>query len=307
MNYFLQKTPRALGADDFIAFAGNASAKNLARFYSDADTALVSKAKPIALYVACKYAIWEVAGHLAGEPSLSSWASKKTGRTALMEAAYHGNTSVVRKLLGSGADVLARDSEGNFALLEATLGAGDAEVVENLAEAMADASAGPVIWADSMKAVSLFGTPADLKAIVKTGFSPDRLSGLNRFELILNACRRGSIGMARLLMVSDVDWLQADKEGNTALLQALAFRNRPLAKWISSQREQRGIILTEQPRLAAIIATLKVGVPEVLTFISRKSGVPRNKTDCNSASRHTIPGKWSVWKSSGIGSGTNNL
>lgn len=258
VNYILDhKLSRKLEPVDITIFAAKSTPGDIEEFHKLADYAALREAIPASLYVACKYANWEAATKLMNEPGIADWASPNTGKTALMEAAFHGNAKTVAHLLDSGAEVNAMDNDGMPAFAYALKGAGDPEIVSLLAKGMAEVGTSQALWNSALNGVSKMGDTADLEALVNSGLELNAVPRPIRVLALLNATQRGSLGMVEMLNTNGaLDWMEGDDTGKTALILALERRHLDLSEWIANQE---GFPLERNRRIDTVIVALGVG------------------------------------------------
>ncbi len=137
----------------------------------------------------------------------------------LVEAAARGDAASVTRLLAGGADIGARNSRGQTALLAATDG-NHIDVARRLIEAGADVNAKDTIQ-DS--AYLLAGARGYLEILRLTLVHGADLSSLNRFggTALIPACERGHVETVRELLATRIDVDHINNLGWTCLLEAV--------------------------------------------------------------------------------------
>jgi ankyrin repeat protein len=137
----------------------------------------------------------------------------------LIRAAAIGDLDSVRRLLGEGAGVEARDERRRTALLAATQG-NHVEVARLLIAAGADVNAKDDIE-DS--AYLLAGAEGYLEILRLTLAHGADLASVNRYggTALIPACERGHVETVRALLATEIDVDHVNKLGWTALLEAV--------------------------------------------------------------------------------------
>jgi uncharacterized protein len=137
----------------------------------------------------------------------------------LIAAAESGDTAAVRRLLGQGASVRARDAQGRTALVAATYG-NRVEAARVLIAAGADVNA-----QDDIKnsAYLLAGARGYLEILRMTLNAGADLRSVNRFggTALIPACHYGHVETVRELLKTKIDIDHINNLGWTALLEAV--------------------------------------------------------------------------------------
>jgi ankyrin repeat protein len=142
---------------------------------------------------------------------------------ALIRAAAAGDAAEVRRLLGQGASVRARDGEQRTALLAATYG-NHVEAARLLIAAGADVNA-----QDSLRnsAFLLAGARGYLEILRLTLAAGADLKSTNGFggTALIPACHYGHVDTVRELLQTKIDVDHVNNLGWTALLEAVILGN----------------------------------------------------------------------------------
>lgn len=137
------------------------------------------------------------------------------GRTALHEAAFQGNTSEVRRLLGKGADLLRRDSRGWTVLHEAASG-GHEKVVQLLLEKGASPLARDNNQRTALHEAASKGWDAVIQTLLGNGANHSSQDSKGRTPLHL-AAYGGHVLVVRCLLNNGADFSRPDCKQHTAL------------------------------------------------------------------------------------------
>jgi hypothetical protein len=153
-----------------------------------------------------------VAGSATAGPAAGSDA-------ALIGAAERGDAAAVRRLLGEGASVRARDAQGRTALLAATY-ANRVDVARVLIAAGADVNAKDDL---SNSAFLLAGARGHVEILRLTLGAGADLASTNRFggTALIPACHYGHVETVRELLETKIDVDHVNNLGWTALLEAV--------------------------------------------------------------------------------------
>ncbi|HZL31254.1 MAG TPA: ankyrin repeat domain-containing protein [Pseudolabrys sp.] len=137
----------------------------------------------------------------------------------MIEAAGRGDTGAVRKLIGQGASVDARDAQGRSALLAATHG-NRVEAVRVLIAAGADVNAKDHIDDSPFLYASAEGRDEILKMTLSAGAD---LASTNRYggTALIPAAHHGHVETVRILLATKINKDHVNKLGWTALLEAV--------------------------------------------------------------------------------------
>jgi hypothetical protein len=137
----------------------------------------------------------------------------------LIRAAEAGSAAAVKRLLGQGASVHARDAQGRTALVAATYG-NRVEAARLLIAAGADVNA-----QDDLKnsAFLLAGARGYLEIVRMTLAAGADLKSTNRFggTALIPACHYGHVDTVRELLKTKIDVDHVNNLGWTALLEAV--------------------------------------------------------------------------------------
>jgi ankyrin repeat protein len=136
------------------------------------------------------------------------------GFTALLTAAYHGETEFVRTLLERGADIRAVDNEG-FSALHSAAEHNHAAAVECLLAAGADFSVPTKDGRTALGVAALGGHVAAAKLLLQAGADPTQLS--STMPPLNIAAQRGLKEMIKLLLENGADPNQLSENKLSAL------------------------------------------------------------------------------------------
>lgn len=138
---------------------------------------------------------------------------------ALLSDAARGDAGSVRKLLGEGASVGARDGEGRTALLLATHG-NHVEAARVLIAAGADVNAKDGIQDSPFLYAGAEGRNEILKMILAAGAD---LKSTNRYggTALIPAAHHGHVETVKILLATAIDKDHVNRLGWTALLEAV--------------------------------------------------------------------------------------
>lgn len=143
---------------------------------------------------------------------------------ALIAAAGRGDTASVRRLLGEGASVTARDGQGRTALLAATHAAPGAgtEAARLLIAAGADVNAKDHLEDSAYLYAAAEGRNDILKLMLAHGAD---LTSTNRYggTGLIPAAHHGHLETVRILLGTAIDKNHVNKLGWTALLEAIVL------------------------------------------------------------------------------------
>ncbi|MDI9408013.1 MAG: ankyrin repeat domain-containing protein [Candidatus Pacebacteria bacterium] len=150
------------------------------------------------------------------------------GRTALMDAAYKGNVKMVKLLLAAGASVNLQSKDGSTAMMSAVAN-GNKEVIDLLLKANAkldiknDNGWTALMWA-SYKNNSDVG-----KTLIRAGSEVNTVAtageNIGKTPLLM-AAKNGNSQLVTQLVEAKADVNQADADGETALMFAAKSGNR---------------------------------------------------------------------------------
>jgi ankyrin repeat protein len=152
-------------------------------------------------------------------------AKDKNGETALHSAAlWEGNEAIVRLLVERGADVNAKDKNGKTALHSAAFWEGNEAIVRLLVERGTDVNAKDKNGKTVLHSwVSWEGNEAIVRLLVERG--ADVKAKDNDGETVLHsAAERGDEAIVRLLVERGADVKAKDKNGKTVLHSAASWR-----------------------------------------------------------------------------------
>ena len=141
--------------------------------------------------------------HLLSLPLPTQTAENRTGWTPLMLAAYHGHTTVVAHLAGSGQDALrAANQRGRTALVLAAM-CGQEEVVEQLLQA--DPGPAQLAAVDERNMTGLshavaWGHLATAELLIRAGSCPDQTEHRAGHSLLMMSAQAGHTRMVELLL-----------------------------------------------------------------------------------------------------------
>jgi ankyrin repeat protein len=137
----------------------------------------------------------------------------------LIDAAARGDAAGVRRLLGQGASVHARDARARTALLAATQG-NHVEVARLLIDAGADVNAQDDIQDSAYLLAGARGYVEILRMTLAAGAD---LKSTNRYggTALIPACHYGHVEAVRVLLATPIDVDHVNRLGWTALLEAV--------------------------------------------------------------------------------------
>ena len=142
----------------------------------------------------------------------------------LMDAAQAGDTHAALQMVGEGADVRARSSDGTTALHWA-VHHGDLELTSRLLKAGADANARNDYGSTPLQEAAIRGDAGLLEALVKAGADPQTRNDEGE-TVLMTVARTGQVDAARVLVKAGADVNAVESwRGQTALMWAAAQRN----------------------------------------------------------------------------------
>ena len=140
------------------------------------------------------------------------------GNPILREAVWRGHAEIVRLLVESGADVNAKDAEGNPILREAVW-RGHAEIVRLLVESGADVNAKDTEGNPILREAVWRGHAEIVRLLVESGADVNAKDTEGN-PILREAVWRGHAEIVRLLVESGADVNAKDAEGNPMLHEA---------------------------------------------------------------------------------------
>lgn len=146
--------------------------------------------------------------------------SAQAAMPPLIEAAAHGDSAALRRMLDAGAPVNQRDANGRNAVLAATQG-GHVEAARLLIERSADVNAQDHIEDSAFLLAGARGHTEIARLALRAGADPKRLNRYGGTALI-PACHYGHVDTVRLLLAeSAIDVNHVNRLGWSALLEAV--------------------------------------------------------------------------------------
>jgi ankyrin repeat protein len=159
-----------------------------------------------------------IAGLVALAPA--AWAQGPGGQDqALLLATKRGDIAQVRRLLGEGARINARDKNGRTALMAATR-RNDVEIARLLIREGGDVNAKDLMQDTPFLYAGAEGLIEILKLTLAAGAD---LASTNRFggTALIPACHHGHIEAVKILLATAIDVDHVNNLGWTALLEAV--------------------------------------------------------------------------------------
>ncbi|HTL17985.1 MAG TPA: ankyrin repeat domain-containing protein [Patescibacteria group bacterium] len=150
-------------------------------------------------------------------------AAPSAANTSVFNAIRAGDLSAVRTALKNGADLQARDEQGDTLLMAAALSA-DAEMLETLINAGADVNAVSPAGVTPLLRAATFEDKTRL--LLAHGADVKARSGLGNSALILAARKHGNSRTVQLLLDRGLDPNGTNALGATALMAAAAAADR---------------------------------------------------------------------------------
>lgn len=138
----------------------------------------------------------------------------------LLDAAGKGDTNVVKAMLERGADVNAKDNEGETALRLAVT-SGKTDVVKLLIEKGADVNAiseDVLFGGTALMLAAVFGNMNMVQTLLDNGADVNA-EDKNGITALMNAAFNGYLGIVRVLIERGAD-VNSNEYGRTALIQA---------------------------------------------------------------------------------------
>lgn len=153
-------------------------------------------------------------------------------QSCLIAATHEGRTSLVDRLLQSGAEIKIRDRFGASPLMHAS-SQGYTDLVDRLLAAGADVAAvddfydwTPLVFA------AYDGHNEVVAALLDAGADPDHVSSKDNYTALLLATHKGRLETVMLLVQSGADLGLKNRQGQTAFDIAEQYRFKRLARFL---------------------------------------------------------------------------
>lgn len=149
----------------------------------------------------------------------------------LLDAAQAGDSAAALQLVGSGADVRARRSDGTT-VLHWAVHHGDLELTRRLLKAGADASARNDYGSTPLQEAAIRGDAGLLEALLKAGADPQTTNDEGE-TVLMTVARTGKVDAAQVLVKAGADVNAVESwRGQTALMWASAQRNPEMVAFL---------------------------------------------------------------------------
>ena len=163
---------------------------------------------------------------------------------ALMLASYQGSLDIVKLLVYRGAHVNAVNSTGETALIK-SVRFGYLDIAEFLIKKGADINTTTALGETALSQASYGGYPAIVKLLIQNGAeingSSAYVKGRKNVVPIISASSAGHIDVVRLLIESGADINAQDKNGWTALMRAVYWKQEDIAKLLIEKKADLSI------------------------------------------------------------------
>jgi ankyrin repeat protein len=177
---------------------------------------------------------------------------KYFGRRALFDAVRSGNKEMLQLLLDAGADVNARDNEGNTAIMN-TYTQATAEIVRMLTNRGADVNAKDKDGNTALISMAVFDNYEVLQAFIDAGADVNAANKEGVTALMRSAKDR-QLKNVKLLLTADADINLKDKDGWTALTYAQKNNDAKIVLAIETFRKFGESALNKEQRITQLNA-----------------------------------------------------
>ena len=169
-------------------------------------------------------------------------AKNSSGDTALMGASgVNGDLNIVKFLVKSRADVNAKDGMGQTALMHASGVTGNLDIVRFLVESKADVDVKDEVgWTALMLASGVLDNP-DLdivKFLVKSKADVNAKDGMEQTALMHASGVTGNLDIVRFLVENKADVNTKDRIGETALMKANEKGNQDIVEYLKNAQNE---------------------------------------------------------------------
>ncbi len=133
----------------------------------------------------------------------------------LRQAAYEGDQSMVRELLGQGVNVNAVDAEGRTALVFAAFN-GHLEILQDLLKAGAVVDVRESMGRTPLMYASTGPFPESVLLLLENGADPNAVDSDEHFTAIMHAAAEGHLEVVKILIDHGADHTLTDIDGDNA-------------------------------------------------------------------------------------------
>ncbi len=240
-----------------------------------------------ALFWACWYNQPEAVSKLLAHGTADSLYREKSGRV-VMKAVQNSRFDVLRALIDGGADLNYQDVQGTTPLMHA-IRFGKKRGIEMLLAAKANLSLTNVLGQNALIFAISSGDHYLVQSLVDGGANVNFTtnanstgSGVNNYRWgkridkgrdtpLIEATKKGSFEMVRLLIKADADLNIQNGDGNTALLVAAANGNLPIVRILLEAGADPSIKDNKDQNLVAI--AIQSQQTELLEYIGQNGGL----------------------------------
>jgi len=188
------------------------------------------------------------------------------GNTALMWTSFHGNTEIAKLLIEKAADINAKDNEGKTALMWASF-YGKTETAELLIEKGADINIKDNEGDTALMVAGSNGEIKTVKLLIEKGADIHEKDKKGKTTLIW-AILMGESEIAKFLIEKGADVNAKDNEGKTALMSASFYGNTEIVKLLIEKGADINAKYNEGK--TALMWTILMGQPEVAKLLIEK-------------------------------------
>jgi serine/threonine-protein phosphatase 6 regulatory ankyrin repeat subunit B len=158
----------------------------------------------------------------------------------LIESARKGDTAGVKALIDKGADVNAKNKDGDTALMSASL-KGHTEIVKALIEKGADVNAKDKAGWTALMSASFYGYIEIVRALLNKGADVNAKSE-NGYTALMYASQYGRIEIVNALLNKGANVNAKNKDGKTALMWASEKGHTEVVKVLRQEEEKKKLI-----------------------------------------------------------------